>query len=126
VTTVKIDRRKLCLVSHNVDKFLLVNLAVLVEIKLVNHRLSVDKRALIRKKEKKNKDADAQLVLLEAVANLFSYAPEIAYGDLARIVIVEQLESTPYLVHRIARQYPFRHCELNSSSTFLHTRKRTH
>lgn len=35
-------RGTLCLVSHNADKLRLVNLAVLVEIKLVNHSLSVD------------------------------------------------------------------------------------
>jgi hypothetical protein len=32
---------RLCLVGHDVDKLLLVDLAVLVEIELVDHRLSV-------------------------------------------------------------------------------------
>ena len=33
----------LCFISHDADKLLLVDLAVLVKIKLINHRLSVEK-----------------------------------------------------------------------------------
>ena len=39
---IKRHQGELCLVSHNADKLCLVNLAVLVEIKFVNHHLSVD------------------------------------------------------------------------------------
>jgi hypothetical protein len=54
---------------------------------------------------------DAQLVVLEAISNFFCDAPEIAYGYLARVIIVEELERAPNLFHWVTRQYPFRHCK---------------
>ena len=105
---------RLCIVGHNADKFLLVNLAILVKIKLVDHCLSVHDAST--QSEKKQKGiANAQLVLFEAVTNLFGDASEVAYGYLARVVIVEKLKRATDLVHRVACQYPFRHCQRESS-----------
>jgi len=76
-----------------VNKLLLVDLAVLVEIELVDRRLS--ERAHINLLENKRKTnslingADVlPCVLLEAVANLFGDVSEVAYGSILSVIVL--------------------------------------
>ena len=103
------ERKQLCIVRHDSKKFLLIDLAVLVQVKLVYHRLSDRQRQTGTHNKRGRKKTDVQLIVLEPVPNLFGNAPEVAYGYLARVIIIEQLERAPNLLHRITRQNPFRH-----------------
>ena len=52
---------------------------------------------------------DVQFVVLQPVTDFLGYSSEIAQANLARIVVVEQLERPLNLFHRVPRQYPLAH-----------------
>ena len=58
----------------------------------------------------------AQLVVLEAVADLFGDAPQVAEGDLACAVVVEKLERAPDFFHGVACEDAFAHCARDAAT----------
>ena len=56
-------------------------------------------------------ERDVQLFIVQPLAKVFGHSFQVPQTDLAGMVIIEQLEGTADLLHRIACQDEFRHCQ---------------
>jgi hypothetical protein len=99
-----------CVVGHDGEELLLVDLAVLVHVELVDHGLS--ERSELAAPGVTGGVCNSQLIVLQPVANLLRYPAQVAEANLARVVVVEQLERTADLLHRVAREYALAHWTL--------------
>jgi hypothetical protein len=68
----------------------------------------------------------SQLIVLQPVANLLRHPAQVAEANLAGVVIVEELERTTNLLHRVAREYALAHWTLLVSARRCLQRESTH
>ena len=114
----------LCIVGHDGKELLLVNFAVLVEVKLVDHRLPGSRSgqrcarsashvtlspAVCQMQEVENEEQYSQLLVLEPIPDFLRDPPEIPEADLPSVVVVKELERPADFLHRIACEDPLAH-----------------
>jgi len=77
------------LIRHYREEFLFVNLSILVEVKFIDHCLSIERHVSSLGRAGSEALKSVQFIIFQPIAYFLGYSPEVAQTNLACIVVVE-------------------------------------